>query len=178
MQERELVLEQLASSEARLLALVDDLSAEQWNFRESPERWSIAENLEHLTFFEDFIRAMIAKTLAGSPEPEKKRHAAAKEHLVLGLENGRETRLNAREALHPTGRWPDPSALVAQFRITRAKTVEFANQTDAALRDHFFAHIAFGDLDCYQWLVVLGQHTARQRAGITEWPVRMWEIAP
>ena len=78
--------------------------------------------------------------------------------VVLGLENGRETRLNAREALHPTGRWPNTSDLIAQFRSTRAKTVAFANQTDAALRDHFFAHIAFGDLDCYQWLVVLGQH--------------------
>jgi hypothetical protein len=42
-QERQLVLDQLASSEARLLELVEGLTPEQWSFRETPERSSIAE---------------------------------------------------------------------------------------------------------------------------------------
>ena len=36
------------------------------------------------------------------------------------------------------------------------------------LRSHFFAHVAFGDLDCYQWLVAMGQHTLRHVAQIEE----------
>ena len=53
--ERRLVLDQLVSSEARLLRLVEDLTLEQWNFQETPERWSIAGIIEHLILFENFI---------------------------------------------------------------------------------------------------------------------------
>jgi hypothetical protein len=39
-QERQPVLDHLASSEARLLEVVKGLSSEQWSFREAPERCS------------------------------------------------------------------------------------------------------------------------------------------
>src|ERR1700722_6839239 len=87
-QERQLVMEQLASSEARLLELVDGLTDEQWSFRETPERWSIADNIEHLVVFEGFIRSAIAKTLEGAAEPEKKTEVGAKEPFVFEIANG------------------------------------------------------------------------------------------
>jgi DinB superfamily len=166
--ERRLVLEQLASSEARLLELVDGLTPEQWGFRETPERWSIAENIEHCIVFERFILGMIAKALEGAAEPEKKAGVAGKEALVLGLAKARSTKFNAREVVRPVGRWPDTAELVAELRRTRAGTVAFAAETQSELRDHFFPHVAFGDLDCYQWLVVLGQHGARHALQIEE----------
>jgi hypothetical protein len=166
--ERQLVLDQLASSEARLLELVDGLTPEQWNFRETPERWSIAENIEHVIVFENFIRQTIAKVMEGPAEPDKKLLAPEKEHLVLGLAKARSTRFNAREIVRPVGRWPDRSELIAELRKTRAQTVAFAAETQADLRDHFFPHIAFGDLDCYQWLVVMSQHGARHALQIEE----------
>jgi DinB superfamily len=167
--ERRLVLEQLASSEARLLELVDGLTPEQWGFRETPERWSIAENIEHCIVFERFILGMIAKALEGAAEPDKKAGAAGKEALVLGLAKGRSTtKFNAREVVRPVGRWPDTNELIAELQRTRAGTLAFAAETQAELRDHFFPHVAFGDLDCYQWLVVLGQHGARHALQIEE----------
>jgi hypothetical protein len=51
--------------------------------------------------------------------------------------------------------------MIAELRKARARTLAFAAVTAADLRGHFFPHIAFGDLDCYQWLVVLGQHGTR-----------------
>ena len=166
--ERLLVLEQLASSEARLLELVDGLTAEQWSFRESPERWSIADNIEHLVVFEGFIRSAIAKTLAGVAEPEKKAQGGVKDPLVFGVANGRSNKLIAREAVRPTGRWMDRNELVLELQKTRAETVAFVAETEADLRDHFFPHISFGDIDCYQWLVVLGQHSMRHVFQIEE----------
>jgi len=167
-QERQLVLDQLATSEARLLSLVDGLSPDQWNFREKAERWSIAENIEHLILFENFIMQSIQKVLDGPAEPHKRAQAAQKEHLVLGLANGRSTKFNAREIVRPSGRWLDKNELISEFRKTHAQTVAFAEKTQADLRDHFFPHIAFGDLDCYQWLVVIGQHGARHALQIEE----------
>jgi hypothetical protein len=166
--ERQLVLDQLASSEARLLELVDGLTPEQWTFRETPERWSIAENIEHVILFENFITGVIAKVMAEPAELGKKPLAAAKELLVLGLANARSVKFNARESVRPTGKWPDTTEMIAELRKTRAQTLAFVAETQANLRDHFFAHIAFGDLDCYQWLVVLGQHGARHALQIEE----------
>jgi hypothetical protein len=167
-QERQFVMEQLASSEARLLELVSGLTDAQWNFREMPERWSIADNIEHLVVFEGFIRSAIAKTLERAAEPEKKAEVGAKEPFVLGIANGRNNKLIAREVVRPTGRWANRSELVLELQKTRAVTVTFVAQTEAKLRDHFFPHISLGDLDCYQWLVVLGQHSTRHTFQIEE----------
>jgi DinB superfamily len=166
--ERQLVLEELASSEARLLELVDGLTPEQWQFRETPERWSIAGNIEHVILFEEFIKGVIAKVMEGAAEPDKRAQAAEKEHLVLGLAKARDTKFNAREVVRPVGRWTDTNEMVAELRRTRAHTLAFAAETQAELRDHFFAHIAYGDLDCYQWLVLVGQHSARHALQIEE----------
>ena len=166
--ERQLVPDQLASSEARLLELVNGLTPQQWNFRETPDRWSIAEIVEHLILFENFILQTIAKVLKAPPEPGKKALAAGREPLVLGLANTRRTRIQAREALRPAGNWPDADERIAELRKTRARTMTFAAETEADLRDHFFPHLAFGDLDCYQWLVVLAQHSVRHAAQIEE----------
>jgi hypothetical protein len=166
--ERQLVLDQLVSSEARLVALVEGLTPQQRTFRETPERWSIAEIIEHLTAFESFIAQAVVDALKSPAEPDKKALAKGKEHLVVGLASSRGTRLKAREAVRPVGRWPDPVKLVAEFRKNRAQTLAFAAETQADLRGHFFPHIAFRDLDCYQWLVVLGQHAARHALQIGE----------
>jgi hypothetical protein len=170
--ERQLVLDQLASSESRLLALLDGLTPAQGSFRETTERWSIAENIEHLAVFEDFIRQAIATALtttpAEPPGPARLAAVAAKDPLVLSVADVRNATFNARDATRPTGRWPDPAALVAHLRATRARTLAFAAETDADLRYHFFAHIAFGDLDCYQWLLLLGHHTLRHTRQIEQ----------
>lgn len=168
-QERELVIEKLTASETLILSLVTDLTPAQWNFHEGPNRWSIAENIEHLILFEQFITDAITKCLKSPPEPGKKATAAENEPHVLAIAGTRSpAKLIARTAARPTGRWPNPARMVGEFRAVRAQTIAFANATQAALRDHFFPHISLGDLDCYQWLVLLGQHTYRHALQIEE----------
>jgi len=167
-QERRLVLHQLASSEARMLELVEGLTPEQWGFRETPERWSIAEITEHVIAFENFVTRAIAETVKGPAEPDKKALAAAKDPWVHGLANSRSAKFNARESVRPVGKWPDTTELIKELRKIRPRTIAFAGETQADLRNHFFPHIAFGDLDCYQWLVVLGQHAERHALQIEE----------
>lgn len=166
--EREFVLEQLAASEEQLLGLVAGLTAAQWGFRENAERWSIAEILEHLVVFEGFITFAVTNALRSPVEHGKMALAGAKEPLVLGLTESRNAKLKAREATRPAGRWTDGPELVAEFHKARAQTIAFAAETECDLRGHFFPHIAFGDLDCYQWLVVLGQHTLRHCLQVEE----------
>ena len=166
--ERKLVLDQLVSSEARLLNLVACLTQQQWSFRETPERWSIAENIEHVIVLENFITQKITSALEGPAQPEKKILTAKKDSLALGVANSRSVKIKAREAARPVGRWPYPAELISEFRKTRARTIAFASETKTDLRNHFFPHVAFGDLDCYQWLVVLAQHGFRHALQIEE----------
>jgi hypothetical protein len=166
--EREFLVAELVASEARLLGAVDGLSAAQWNFREGPERWSIAEIVEHLVVFEDFIRGAVQRVLQEVGEPEKRAAVAAKESLVLGLAESRGTRFVAREAARPMGRWVDAGELVDELKKARARTMAFVAEERGDLREHFFAHIVFGDLDCYQWLVVLARHMDRHVRQVDE----------
>ena len=166
--ERQLVLDQLATSEARLLDLTANLTPQQWNFHETPDRWSIAEILEHVIVFENFLKGVISKTLSEDPQPDKKPFAPAKEHHVFEIATNRTTQFTAREATRPTGRFPNPAEAIAEFRKTRAETITFVEQIDGDLRSHFFAHVALGDLDCYQWLIVLAQHGSRHALQIEQ----------
>jgi hypothetical protein len=168
LQERQLVLNQLASSEARLLELVEGLTPQQWRFREKPDRWSIAEIVEHVILFENFITKAITNAMGAEAEPGKRASAAGKESAVLGLANSRSTRIMAREPVRPVGKWPDPTVLVGELRQIRARTLAFAAETQADLRNHFFPHLTLGDLDCFQWLVVLAQHASRHALQIEE----------
>jgi len=159
--ERQVVIDGLASSEARLLALVDGLTPAQWNFHETPERWSIAENIEHVIAVENRIRGAIAKVLTGPPDPDKRQHAAAKDPLTLAVSDSSNGKLTAPEPVRPVGKWPDTAELIAELRKARAQTTAFATEIQGDLRNHFFPHMALGDLDCYQWLVVLSRHGHR-----------------
>ncbi|MDP9050914.1 MAG: DinB family protein [Acidobacteriota bacterium] len=167
-EEREFVVGELVRSEARLLQALDGLSAAQWRFRDGPERWSIAEVVEHLVVFEEFIRGAVRKALDGPAEIGKRAEVARKEGLVLGLAESRGTKFVAREAARPMGRWENLAEGITAFRKARAKTLEFVGREHAELRDHFFTHIVFGDLDCYQWLVVLARHVDRHVLQIEE----------
>jgi hypothetical protein len=166
--DRHLIVEQLASSEARLLEAVDGLTERQWSFKEAPERWSIAENLEHLVLFEDFIRGVVERAIDGPPEPDKIALSLGKGTLVYGLAHSHDAKLKCRDAVRPTGRWADMAEAIHEFRKTRAQTITFSKETEANLRRRSFAHLTLGDLDGYQWLLLLSQHTLRHVHQIRE----------
>ena len=167
-EERTFLLERLHKSEARLLALGEGLTAGQWTFRESADRWSIAENFEHLVLFERFIRGVVAKILAAPAEPEKAAVVAAKHEAVMGLAAVGERKLQARQIVRPVGGINDAAAGREAFRSERAETIAFAGDVHGNLREHFFAHLSLGDLDAYQWLLVIAQHSDRHAAQITK----------
>jgi uncharacterized damage-inducible protein DinB len=165
-EERTFLLERLGGSEARLLALVEGLSAEQWTFREGAGRWSIAENVEHLVLFERFIRGVVVKILATPAEPEKVDAVMAKHQAVLGLAVAGEMKIQAREVVCPAGTSSAMDELKETLWRERAETIAFVRDLQVDLREHFFAHLLLGDLDAYQWLLVIAQHSDRHAAQI------------
>jgi hypothetical protein len=54
--EREFLVQHLENSKAKVLDAVKGLSEAQMNFKPAPERWSVADCLEHIAASEEFIR--------------------------------------------------------------------------------------------------------------------------
>lgn len=167
--ERQRVTNQLAASRKRLLNLVDGLTAEQWAFRPAEDRWSICDCVEHVTLVEHRLFGLIGKRLEGPPENgSEKRPNHPQDDAVANAVPDRSVRRQAPEPARPTGRWSDTNELLAEFEKARERTVRFAEATDADLRNYYAPHQAFGDLDCYQWLIVMSLHGERHARQIEE----------
>lgn len=166
-QERQAAADHLAASEKRLSGLVDGLTAEQWSFHSDEGRWSIAECLEHVLRVENRILGLIGKKLEGPPDSARA-HAPEKDAAIAKIVPDRTSRREAPEPARPIGQWPDTRELLAEFRKTRARTAQFVAETDGDLRSYSLPHPAFGDLDCYQWLLMLGLHGERHARQIEE----------
>jgi len=161
--EKEALLKNLAESRERLLGTVKRLSHTQLTYKPAPDRWSVAENLEHITVVETRVLGFIQKTLEAPSDFSKKSAKEGQEQALVDDIAGRITRFKAPEHIVPTGRWP-LDQLTEEFEAARKRSTEFAAGTDADLRHHFFPHPIFGEMDCYQWLLLLGAHCDRHRA--------------
>lgn len=159
--EREAVLKSLAESRDRLHRMGAGLSREQWDYHTEPGRWSVAECVEHITTVEGRVLDLIQKTLESGADPSKSN--AMKDDALVADVAGRITRFQAPEMLVPTGRWPHEE-LLKEFDQARQRTHEFAANTTADLRKHFFKHPVLGELDLYQWLLLISSHCDRHRA--------------
>jgi hypothetical protein len=68
--DRSYLLENLIRSRDELLKETEGLSQKQWSFKESEDRWSINQVVEHLAIFELIFDREISIALRGKPKPE------------------------------------------------------------------------------------------------------------
>jgi uncharacterized damage-inducible protein DinB len=160
--ERELLLKNLAESRERLLQMAKNLSREELHYRPAPGRWTVAECVEHIVTVEKRLLGAIQKTLETAPDSSKRSAMEGKDDALIAGLVARVTRFQAPEAVLPTGRWPDEQ-LLQEFEAARLQTRDFAAITTADLRRHFFKHPVIGELDLYQWLLLIAGHCDRHR---------------
>jgi uncharacterized damage-inducible protein DinB len=160
--ERESLLKNLAESRERLLRMAQDLSREQLHYRPEPGRWTVSECVEHITTVEVRVLGSIQKTLEAGPDSSKRSVMEGQDDALVAGVVGRVTRFQAPEPLVPTGRWPDEQ-LLKEFEGARQQTQDFAASTGADLRQHFYKHPALGELDLYQWMLLIAGHCDRHR---------------
>ena len=68
--DRKYILENLIRSRDELVKETGGLSKKQWSFKESEDRWSINEVVEHLAIFELIFDREISKGMASKPQTE------------------------------------------------------------------------------------------------------------
>jgi len=167
--ERESALKLFQTTGDNFVKSISGLSDKQWKFKPAPDRWSVAEVAEHITVSESTIMGMVQHMLMQSPAaPEKKEQVKGKDQLILEKVPDRSRKAQAPDMLRPTGRWATEAELAKAFDDARKANMDYIRTTNDDLRDHFFDHPAFGTLDGYQWLLLIGTHSARHTKQIEE----------
>ncbi len=139
---------------------ISGLSEAQWTFRESPDRWSIAEVAEHIIIAEGLFTGMTEGTLAGEPNAAMADSVKVTDEQVVGMLGDRTQTFDAPPQAQPTGVYKTPAEAKAAFAEARAKTVEVL-KTDKDLRAYFAPHPAIGVADPYKLLLFEVAHANR-----------------
>jgi hypothetical protein len=113
------------------------------------------------------VMGFIGQKLEGPPA-EVPASVREKDASLMKAVPDRTERRQAPETARPEGKCTDGGQLLAEFLETRTKSAQFAAETRADLRSYTHPHGAFGDLDCYQWLLLLGLHAERHARQIEE----------
>lgn len=149
-----------------VVASVRGLSDAQFKFKSAPDRWSVAETLEHIALAEDMIfQNVTEKVMKGGPGAPG-RDTAKLDAAVLAMVPDRSRKAQAPPPLVPTSRWTPQQAL-DHFLASRAKTIEYMKTTHG-LRDHVADSPLGQPLDGYEWLLFIGAHSERHTKQILE----------
>jgi uncharacterized damage-inducible protein DinB len=165
--DRDRGLQSLEQTRDGVVAAVKGLSDAQMKFKPAPDRWSVAETLEHITLAEDFLFQNITNNIMKAPAGAADRDTAKIDAFVLSAIPDRSHKAQAPEPLRPTGRWT-PAETLDHFVQSRAKTIAFLQSTPD-LR----AHVVNGPplnqpLDAYDWLLFISAHSERHTKQILE----------
>jgi len=168
-EERALLLNLLHTSRDAFLAELDAVGADEWMPRPHEDAWSIAECAEHIVVSEEALRRIVREQILTSPaSPEKAAAVQGKDGIVIQAMRDRSHRVKTFDFLEPTGRFPDPFTLLARFREERAATIAYVQSTVDPVHAHTFALAPLGDLDAFQWLLLLAAHTGRHVSQMRE----------
>jgi uncharacterized damage-inducible protein DinB len=165
--ERTYLLEQLEQSKKAVLASIDGLTDAQWKFKPAPAVWSVQECAEHIVLAEGYIfqgTQQVLKTPA-VPRPEKS-NAEVDRVLVTRIQD-RSQKVTAPEPLVPGRKFATPEDAAKAFAEAREKTIAYVKSTEDDLRTHVGPGPA-GQMDAYQFLLLISAHSARHTAQIRE----------
>lgn len=165
------VLEYLDTTRSDLSQAVNDVSASHREARPAPDRWSVAEVLDHLAITEGRIVQLITGKIAGAktaglgPELETS--------PIIDSINRERVTDRSRPATAPEMIQPRSGAEAATIWLaleqSRASLREAVLSGDGlALSEITHEHPVLGLIDLYQWLIFVGSHEARHAAQIRE----------
>ncbi|MET0645338.1 MAG: DinB family protein [Pyrinomonadaceae bacterium] len=161
------IFEHIDHTRARLFAAVEGLSEEQQAYTPSPDRWSAADLVEHLSIVEAGVAKLLDKLLAKAEESGDGARAEAEAFDPVSIEEfverSRGVKHEAPERIRPTGlALTDSLAHLRESRAALHALRPRLERTDGrALR---FPHPNWGPLDLYQWLLFLAAHEDRHLA--------------
>jgi hypothetical protein len=159
--DRQRVLAHFEMTEAWLVSEVAGLSPTQLAFKMTPESWSIKEVVEHLAIAEPQYWTQLQDSLT-QPVGYKSESTDA---AILWYGIDRTNRNTTGEARVPKGQFKTAAEALVSFRKLRGTMTAFARDTQEDLRAR---QLKGGNMDVYQWLLMISTHSQRHIMQIRE----------
>lgn len=159
------IFESIDETRLRLYRKVEGLTDEQANAHPNANAWSVTDIMEHLMILEDRLTKMMKMMLTKAKGASLRSTGGAIEIKPFSLDQIIERSLDekyvAPEAVRPSGTAGLPD-LLARMRASRQELRAMQPEIEATDLSMFtYPHPAFGPLDFYQWLALIGLHEQR-----------------
>ncbi|MBL8205353.1 MAG: DinB family protein [Blastocatellia bacterium] len=167
-EDRAKALKLLQDSHQETLDAIKGLSDEQWNYKPAPDKWSVGEVAEHIWLAESLLFGAMENALKAPENPNWEEQTKGKNERVVSILTNRTGKAQAPETIKPTGK--TRAEILKGLAEVRAKTIQFATATQAAMNSHTLDHPfkVFGTLSAYQWLIYIPAHNLRHNQQILE----------
>jgi DinB superfamily len=167
--DKDRALAYLESTKKGVVDATKGLSDAQWNFKPAPDRWSIAEVMEHLAAAEDMLRGMDQEQVMKTPAipPRDPAELQKIDAGVMAQVPDRSHKIAAPEPLKPTNRFGSPADAEKHFVESRAVTEEYL-KTTPDLRAHATDSPMGVKLDGYEWVLLIAAHSERHTKQMLE----------
>ena len=158
--EREKAVMKLTKTQEYLAKTVDGLSEAQLNFKSSPESWSIAECVEHLTISENTFSEMLKGTLGSTQDESMRANMTMTDDEIYAFISSRDKKVKTSEPFEPTGKFGTYEETLNNLMVKRNEHIEFIKTSQDDFRNHF-TELPFGTIDAYQIVLFMAGHTER-----------------
>jgi hypothetical protein len=160
--DRQRLLAHLEMTESWVVTELQGLSDAQLRFRMTPETWSITDVIEHLAIAEPQYWQRVQDSMKQPPNTQK---LEATDAGILWYGIDRTSRATTGEARVPTGKVTNVGEPLGRFRALRATMKEYAKATTDDLRSR---KLLEGNMDVYQWCLMISTHAQRHILQIRE----------
>jgi hypothetical protein len=164
--ERAEIIELLQQSERELMQAIDGLNDQQWAYKPGPDRWSVAEVMEHIVLADALLFETAVKSLDAAANV-KWETTLSKTDLIRRAIPDRSRKVDAPAAIRPKEAM-SRAQLLARFKEQRSRVSAYVRDTDKPLKAHTSANPFFGDLNAHQWLIYIPLHHLRHNQQILE----------
>ncbi|HKN73552.1 MAG TPA: DinB family protein [Candidatus Acidoferrum sp.] len=164
--EKDRAIQYLEKTKQGVIDATKDLTDAQWNFKAGPDRWSIAQVMEHIAAAEDYIRGIVVEKVMVAPAAPG-RDTKKIDDGVMAKVPDRSQKAQAPEPLVPTNRFGSPDASLKHFLESREKTEDFL-KTTPGLRDHAVDSPLGVKMDGYEFVLFIAAHSERHTKQILE----------
>lgn len=159
-EERKMAASHLEQTHERLVSTVAGLSDAQLNFKPSPESWSIAECVEHLTISENMFNGMLQGALSAPANAALRDSVSMPDEKLLGMISSRAQKVKTSEPFEPSGKFGTHAETVEVFTTTRTAHIDYVKTTQDDLRNHY-GKLPFATVDGLQIMLFMSGHTER-----------------
>ncbi|HEY6182378.1 MAG TPA: DinB family protein [Terriglobales bacterium] len=165
--DKDKAMQYLESTKQGVIDATKGLSAAQWNFKPAPDRWSVAEVMEHIAAAEDYIRGNITENVMKAPARNEAEDVKTLDDTVVAKLPDRSHKAQAPEPLKPTNRFGSPDAALKHFLESRQTTESFLTSHND-LREHAADSPLGKKLDAYEWVLFIAGHSERHTKQMLE----------